>query len=86
MKFAMGPEFITIGQMATLFGVSESTCRRLVASGEVEAIKVRRAVRVSVRSIERFAQHRDYLSVKNKEKGRLTRLKHKLVGSTGVKG
>ncbi len=69
------PQFIRVCDMATVLTVSESTCRRLIARGGVEAIKVSRAVRVSLRSLTRYIERRDYIQVARERKSQLARLK-----------
>ena len=49
-------EFYTVDETARLLRVSPITIRRYIASGELEAVRVGRSVRVRREAIERFTK------------------------------
>ncbi len=57
------PEWLTIQQLMVLTGLGRTKCYELVANGELEAIKVGRAVRVSRDSYEEWTRKHRYLDV-----------------------
>jgi excisionase family DNA binding protein len=56
----LDPQFLSVKEVSSLLGVSESTCRRLVSKGEFEAIKANTAVRIEVASLERWIRSPRY--------------------------
>lgn len=57
------PEWLTVKELMTLTGLGRTKCYELIASGELEAIKAGRAVRVSRASFEEWTRRRRYLDV-----------------------
>ena len=54
MRPNIEPEWLSVKDLMTLTGLGRTKCYELVASGELEAIKVGRAVRVSRTSLHRM--------------------------------
>lgn len=56
-------QWLTVKELMDLTGLGRSKCYEMIASGEVEAIKAGRSVRVSRQSIEEWAGRRRYMDV-----------------------
>jgi excisionase family DNA binding protein len=63
MKHDVEPEWLRIQEVMTLTGLGRTKCYELVANGELEAIKVGRAVRVSRASYVEWTRRHRYLDV-----------------------
>ena len=59
---AVEPEWLSVRELMVISGLRRTTCYELVTSGELEAIKAGRAVRVSRASFEEWT--RRYLDVR----------------------
>ena len=57
------PEWLSVKDLMAISGLGRTKCYELVASGELEAIKAGRAVRVSRASFEEWTRRRRYLDV-----------------------
>jgi excisionase family DNA binding protein len=57
------PEWHSVKDLMALTGLGRTKCYELVASGELEAIKAGRSVRVSRASFEEWTRRRRYLDV-----------------------
>ncbi len=57
------PQWLTVKDLMALTGLGRTKCYELVASGELEAIKAGRAVRVSRTSYEAWTRRQRYLDV-----------------------
>ena len=57
------PEWLTIRELMVLTGLGRTKCYEIVADGELEAIKVGRAVRVSRASYEGWTVRHRYTGV-----------------------
>ena len=63
MRPNIEPEWLSIMDLMTLPGLGRTKCYELVASGELEAIKVGRSVRVSRVSYLEWTRRQRYLDV-----------------------
>lgn len=63
MQREVEPEWLTVQQLMTLTGLGRTKCYELVASGELEAVKIGRSVRVSRASYEELTRRHRYLDV-----------------------
>jgi excisionase family DNA binding protein len=63
MRPKIEPEWLSIQDLMILTSLGRTKCYELVASGELEAIKVGRAVRVSRASYIEWTRRRRYLDV-----------------------
>lgn len=61
---AVEPEWLSVRELMVISGLGRTTCYELVTSGELEAIKAGRAVRVSRASFEEWTRRRRYLDVR----------------------
>lgn len=68
------PHWLTVRQTAAYLNISETTVRRLVNEGSLNAIKVGRAVRIERSSLQRFAQTNRYVDLKRREQPFIRRL------------
>jgi excisionase family DNA binding protein len=57
------PEWLTVQELMALTGLGRSFCYELVATGQLEAIKAGRAVRISRSSYEAWIRRRRYVDV-----------------------
>lgn len=73
MSDELRPQMFTVREVARALRVSESTVRRIVASGELEAVKIRNVVRVPKTRLERWLATRRYGVVRQEERRRLVR-------------
>ena len=64
MSHEVVPEWLSVKDLMALTGLGRTKCYELVASGELEAIKAGRAVRVSLASFEEWTRRRRYLDVR----------------------
>ncbi|MDO4888133.1 MAG: helix-turn-helix domain-containing protein [Actinomycetaceae bacterium] len=58
-----GFQMVTVRRAAQMLSVSETTVRKLIASGRLRASKFGRAVRVSVADLRELAEQSDWASV-----------------------
>lgn len=63
MRPNIEPEWLSVNDLMTLTGLGRTKCYELVASGELEAIKVGRAVRVSKVSYIGWTRRQRYVDV-----------------------
>jgi excisionase family DNA binding protein len=56
-------QWLSVKELMALTGLGRTKCYELIASGELEAIKAGRSVRVSRQSIEEWAGRRRYVDV-----------------------
>jgi excisionase family DNA binding protein len=63
MRPNIEPEWLSVKDLMTLTGLGRTKCYELVASGELEAIKVGRAVRVSKASYIEWTRRQRYMDV-----------------------
>jgi excisionase family DNA binding protein len=63
MRPNIEPEWLSVKDLMTLTGLGRTKCYELVASGELEAIKVGRAVRVSRASYIEWTRRQRYMDV-----------------------
>jgi excisionase family DNA binding protein len=63
MPHEVQPEWFSIKELMTLTGLGRTKCYELVASGELEAIKVGKAVRVSRTSYLEWTRRHRYMDV-----------------------
>jgi excisionase family DNA binding protein len=63
MRPNIKPEWLSVRDLMTLTGLGRTKCYELVASGELEAIKVGRAVRVSRASYIEWTRRQRYMDV-----------------------
>jgi excisionase family DNA binding protein len=63
MRPNIEPEWLSVKDLMTLTGLGRTKCYELVASGELEAIKVGRAVRVSRASYTEWTRRQRYMDV-----------------------
>ena len=63
MRPNIEPEWLSVKDLMTLTGLGRTKCYELVASGELEAIRVGRAVRVSRTSYIEWTRRHRYLDV-----------------------
>jgi excisionase family DNA binding protein len=63
MRPNIEPEWLSVKALMTLTGLGRTKCYELVASGELEAIKVGRAVRVSKASYIEWTRRQRYMDV-----------------------
>jgi excisionase family DNA binding protein len=63
MRPNIEPEWLSVKDLMTLTGLGRTKCYELVVSGELEAIKVGRAVRVSRASYIEWIRRRRYMDV-----------------------
>ena len=61
MRPEVTPEWYSVKDLMTLTGLGRTKCYELVASGELEAIKVGNAVRVSRASYLEWTRRHSYL-------------------------
>ena len=61
---AVEPEWWSVNDLMTVSGLGRTKCYELIASGELEAFKAGRAVRVSRASFEEWTRRRRYLDVR----------------------
>ena len=54
-------DWLTPGEMATRLALSKQKTFSILASGEVDAIKIGRSVRVSARSLSEFIRRNPYI-------------------------
>jgi len=57
------PQWLTVRELMALSNLGRTKCYELIASGELEAFKAGRAVRVSKASFEEWTRRRRYLDV-----------------------
>jgi len=50
-------QYYRIDEVADYFSISKPTVYRLIADGEIQAIKIRQCVRVSAQEIQRLENH-----------------------------
>ena len=60
---AVEAEWLSVKDLMALTGLGRTKCYELVASGELEAIKAGRAVRIRKSSFEEWTRRRRYLDV-----------------------
>ncbi len=58
------PRWLNVHEAAELLNVSKTTIRRLLASGDLEAAKVRGAVRVDGDDVGRYLKERRYADLR----------------------
>ena len=63
MRPNIEPEWLSVKDLMTLTGLGRTKCYELVASGELEAIKAGRAVRVSKASYIAWTRRQRYMDV-----------------------
>ena len=63
MQHELEPQWLSVRDLMTLTGLGRTKCYELVASGELEAIKIGRAVRVRKASFEAWTRRQRYLDV-----------------------
>ncbi len=63
MRPNIEPEWLSVKDLMTLTGLGRTKCYELVASGELEAIKVGRGVRVSRASYIEWTRRQRYIDV-----------------------
>ena len=63
MPHEVEPQWLSVKDLMTLTGLGRTKCYELIASGELEAIKVGRAVRVSKDNVEEWTRKCRYLDV-----------------------
>jgi excisionase family DNA binding protein len=63
MRPNIEPEWLSVKDLMTLTGLGRTKCYELVANGELEAIKVGRAVRVSRASYLEWVRRQRYMDV-----------------------
>jgi len=63
MRKNIEPEWLSIKDLMILIGLCRTKCYEFVASGELEAIKVGRAMRVSRASYIEWTRHQRYMDV-----------------------
>ena len=63
MRPNIEPEWLSVKDLMTLTGLGRTKCYELIASGELEAIKVGRAVRVSKASYIEWTRRQRYMDV-----------------------
>ncbi len=63
MQNGVEPQWWTVRELRTISGLGCTKCYELIASGELEAIKAGRAVRVSRASFEQWTRRQRYLDV-----------------------
>jgi excisionase family DNA binding protein len=63
MRKNIEPEWLSIKDLMTITGLGRTKCYELVATGELEAIKVGRAVRVSRASYIEWTRRQRYMDV-----------------------
>jgi excisionase family DNA binding protein len=63
MRPNIEPEWLSVKDLMTLTGLGRTKCYELVASGELETIKVGRAVRVSRASYIEWTRRQRYMDV-----------------------
>jgi excisionase family DNA binding protein len=63
MRKNIEPEWLSIKDLMTITGLGRTKCYELVATGELEAIKVGRAVRVSRVSYIEWTRRGRYMDV-----------------------
>lgn len=61
MRHDVEPEWLTVRDLMVLTGLGRTKCYELIGSGEFEAIKVGRAVRISKDSYEAWTRRHRYL-------------------------
>ena len=61
MQRDVEPEWLTIQDLMVLTGLGRTKCYELVASGELEAMKIGRAVRISKVSYHEWTRRHRYL-------------------------
>ncbi len=71
------PRWLKISEAAGKLNVSESTIRRLLAGGDLEATKVRGAVRVDGDDLDRYLKARRYADLRSS--GMLARIRGRLL-------
>jgi excisionase family DNA binding protein len=64
MQREVEPKWLSVKDLMALTGLGRTKCYELVASGELEAIKAGRAVRVSRASFHEWTRRRRYLDVR----------------------
>jgi excisionase family DNA binding protein len=62
VKNEVEPQWVSVRDLMTT-GLGRTKCYKLIASGELEAIKAGRAVRVSTVSYEEWTRRQRYLDV-----------------------
>jgi excisionase family DNA binding protein len=63
MQNGVEAQWWTVKELQIISGLGRSKCYELIASGELEAIKAERAVRVSKASFQEWTRRRRYLDV-----------------------
>ncbi len=63
MPHEVEPQWLRVKDLMVLTGLGRTKCYELIASGELEAFKAGRAVRVSKASFEEWTRRRRYLDV-----------------------
>jgi excisionase family DNA binding protein len=66
MQREVEPEWLTVKELMVLTGLGRTKCYELVGSGELEAIKVGKAVRVSASSYKEWTRRHRYRDVAGK--------------------
>lgn len=66
MQHEVEPEWLSVKELMTLTGLGRTKCYELIASGELEAIKAGKAVRVSKASYKEWTRRQRYLDVVGK--------------------
>jgi excisionase family DNA binding protein len=59
-RFQKGPaprRWITVGEIASLLSLHPMSVRKMIARGEIGAVRIGRAVRVDLRELERQLEH-----------------------------
>lgn len=54
-------DFISLNQLQEILGIGRTKAYELVASGELPAIRVGRAIRVRRADLNRWAEHQSYI-------------------------
>lgn len=63
MQREIEPQWLTVRELMTISNLGRTKCYELISSGELEAFKAGRAVRVSKASFEEWTRKRRYLDV-----------------------
>ncbi len=71
------PRWLKIREAADKLNVSETTIRRLLASGDLEGAKVRGAVRIDGDDVDRYLKERRYADLRRS--GMLARIRGSLL-------
>ena len=57
-------EWVSVSELMAISGLGRTKCYELVASGELEAFKAGRAVRISKASFDEWTRRRRYVDVR----------------------